>query len=211
MTNLAMQMETKPAMYTRPHSHVEDALAMLIATFLISFGMMLMQQAGSLTGGTAGLALLLHYVLDVRFGLLFFLINIPFYYLAYKQLGLAMVVKTFIAVALLSLLTELHPHFIHLQGLSALYGTILANLLMGIGFLILFRHRSSLGGMNLLALFIQKRYGIAAGKVQMSLDVCILLASMPFINFKLLGISILGALVLNMILTINHRPDRYVA
>lgn len=206
-----VQSSPKSASYTHPHSNLEDVLAMLIATFIISFSMLLMQQAGTITGGTAGLALLLHYITDVRFGVLFFLINIPFYYLAFKRLGMPMVIKTFIAVALLSLLTELHPHFIHLDQIQPIYATILANLLMGIGFLILFRHRSSLGGVNLLALFLQDRYGIAAGKVQMGIDVCILIASMPFVDLKLLGISILGALVLNMILMINHRPDRYVA
>lgn len=81
---------------------------------------------------------------------------------------------------------------------------------MGLGFLILFRHRSSLGGFNLLVLFIQERYGIRAGKVQMALDVTILLASSVFVSVTLLAISILGAIILNMILTLNHRPDRYV-
>ncbi|KAA8735258.1 YitT family protein [Acinetobacter qingfengensis] len=195
----------------RSHSHVEDALAMIIATFVISFAVMLIQQSGTLTGGTAGLAFLLHYVTGIRFGIIFFLINIPFYYLAYKRLGLAMVIKTFIAVALLSILTELHPHYIHIDTLMPFYGTLLANILLGIGFLILFRHRSSLGGVNLLALFIQDRYGISAGKVQLAIDMCILLASMPFVSFKLLIISIIGAIILNMILTINHRPDRYLA
>ena len=45
---------------------------------------------------------------------------------------------------------------------------------MGLGFLILFRHRSSLGGFNLLVLFIQERYGVPAGKVQMGLDMALL-------------------------------------
>ena len=74
----------------------------------------------------------------------------------------------------------------------------------------MFRHRSSLGGFNLLVLFIQERYGIRAGKVQMALDVTILLASSVFVSVTLLAISILGAIILNMILTLNHRPDRYV-
>lgn len=192
------------------HSHLEDAMAMVIGTFLISFAMLLMQQAHTLTGGTTGFALLVHYATGIKFGVIFFLINIPFYYLAYKRLSMQMVIKTMIAVALLSVLTELHPHFIHLDGITPVYGTVLANLLIGIGFLILFRHRSSLGGFNLLALYLQERYGIAAGKVQMDLDISVLLASTMFISVPLLAISILGAVVLNLILTINHRPDRYV-
>ena len=205
--SLTMQDEAQ----SKPkHSHLEDAMAMVIGTFLISFAMLLMQQAHTLTGGTAGFALLVHYATGIKFGVIFFLINIPFYYLAYKRLGMQMVIKTIIAVGLLSLLTELHTHFSHLDGITPVYGTVLANLLIGIGFLILFRHRSSLGGFNLLALYLQERYGISAGKVQMGLDISVLLASTMFISVPLLVISILGAVVLNLILTINHRPDRYV-
>lgn len=205
--SLTMQDEAQ----SKPkHSHLEDAMAMVIGTFLISFAMLLMQQAHTLTGGTAGFALLVHYATGIKFGVIFFFINIPFYYLAYKRLGMQMVIKTIIAVGLLSVLTELHPQFIHLDGITPVYGTVLANLLIGIGFLILFRHRSSLGGFNLLALYLQERYGISAGKVQMGLDISVLLASTIFISVPLLVISILGAVVLNLILTINHRPDRYV-
>ena len=211
MSNTVSMINNHPNFQLKPHSSVEDGLAMLIATFMISFAMLLMQHAGTLTGGTAGLSLLIHYVTGIKFGYIFFCLNIPFYYLAYKQLGVGMVIKTFIAVGLLSVLTEIHPLFIHVQGLSPIYMTILANIFMGIGFLILFRHRSSLGGFNLLALFIQKRYGIAAGKVQMGMDICILLASLAYVNPKLLGISIVGAIILNMILTLNHRSDRYIA
>ncbi len=193
------------------HSKVEDALAMVIGTFMIGFALLLMQASHTLTGGTAGLALLVHYITDIRFGVLFFLFNLPFYYLAYKQLGMAMVVKTFIAVGLLSLMTELHPMFIDIDQIQPVYGTVLANVLFGIGFLILFRHRSSLGGFNLLALFVQERYNIPAGKVQMAMDVCVLIASFAFVNWQLLLISILGVVILNMIITTNHRTDRYVA
>ncbi len=210
MTNMTAKADMIPSVKESSHSHIEDGLAMIIATFIISFGMMLMQQAGTLTGGTAGLSLLIHYVTGLKFGLVFFLINIPFYYLAYKRLGVQMVIKTFLAVGLLSVLTEIHPYFIHVDGLTPLYATILANVLMGLGFLILFRHRSSLGGFNLLVLFLQERYGVPAGKIQMGLDITILLASIAFVSWPLLAISILGAVILNLILALNHRPDRYV-
>ncbi|MFT4020791.1 MAG: YitT family protein [Acinetobacter sp.] len=194
-----------------PHSQIEDGLALIIGTLIISFGMILMQHAGTLTGGTAGLALLIHYVTGIKFGILFFIINIPFYYLAFKRLGLAMTIKTVIAVLLLSLLTELHGYFFDFPATSIIYLTLLANVFMGLGFLILFRHRSSLGGVNLLALYLQDRYHIPAGKVQMGIDVLILLASMHYVDFKLLLISIAGAVVLNSIIAMNHRPNRYVA
>lgn len=193
------------------HSKGEDALAMLIGTFILSFAMILLQQAGIMTGGTAGLSLLLHYITELKFGILFFLINIPFYYFAYKKMGIALVVKTFIAVALLAVFTEIIPHFFHLSQVNPLYAAIFANVLMGVSFLILFRHRSSLGGINLLALYLQQHFNISAGKVQMGIDIAILLISLFFVEWKLILISILGAVILNSIILLNHKNSRYIA
>lgn len=193
------------------HSKIEDALAMLIGTFILSFAMTLLQQAGIMTGGTAGLSLLIHYVTDIKFGILFFIINIPFYYFAYKKMGVSLVVKTFIAVALLAGFTETIPHFFHLSDVNPLYATIFANTLMGVSFLILFRHRSSLGGINLLVLYLQERFQIPAGKVQMGIDVSILLVSLFFVDWKLILVSIFGAIILNSIILLNHKNSRYVA
>lgn len=193
------------------HSKIEDALAMLIGTFILSFAMTLLQQAGIMTGGTAGLSLLIHYITDLKFGVLFFLINIPFYYFAYKKMGIALVVKTFIAVALLAGFTEIIPQFFHLSDVNPIYATVFANVLMGVSFLILFRHRSSLGGINLLALYLQERFKIPAGKVQMGIDVVILLTSLLFVDWKLILISIFGVIILNSIILLNHKTTRYVA
>ncbi|MCH7309769.1 YitT family protein [Acinetobacter sp. ANC 4805] len=193
------------------HSKIEDGLAMLIGTFILSFAMTLLQQASIMTGGTAGLSLLIHYITDLKFGILFFLINIPFYYFAYQKMGMALVIKTFIAVALLAGFTEIIPHFFHLSSVNPIYATIFANVLMGVSFLILFRHRSSLGGVNLLALYLQERFKIPAGKVQMAVDVVILLTSLFFVDWQLILVSILGVIILNSIILLNHKSSRYVA
>lgn len=78
-------------------------------------------------------------------------------------------------------------------------------------FLILFRHRSSLGGINLLALYLQERFNIPAGKVQLGLDIAILSTSLLFVDWKLILISILGVIILNSIILLNHKTTRYVA
>ncbi|MEB6479706.1 YitT family protein [Acinetobacter vivianii] len=193
------------------HSKVEDALALLTGTFILSFAMTLLQQAGIMTGGTAGLSLLLHYITDIKFGVLFFFINIPFYYFAYKKMGMALVVKTFIAVALLAGFSAVIPQFFHLSDVNPIYAAIFANVLMGVSFLILFRHRSSLGGINLLALYLQERFDIPAGKVQLGIDMAILLTSLLFVDWKLILVSIMGVIILNSIILLNHKTTRYIA
>jgi uncharacterized membrane-anchored protein YitT (DUF2179 family) len=82
---------------------------------------------------------------------------------------------------------------------------------MGAGLLILFRHRASLGDLNVLVLRLQDTRGWRAGKVQMALDALILLAAAPWVGEPALALSVLAAVALNLALAVNHRPGRYAA
>lgn len=195
----------------QPHSVLEDILAIIISTLMISFAILLLRQAGALTGGTVGLAFLLHYLTALPFGVLFFLINLPFYYLAIRRMGWRFTLKTFIAISLVSVFSDMHQQFIHFDHLQPIYATLFGSLLIGLGLIVLFRHRGSLGGVNILALYLQDRYGIRAGKLQMALDLGILMASFFVVSLPMLLASLAGAIVLNLIIAMNFRPGRYIA
>lgn len=193
------------------HTLFEDAQALLAGTLLIALAVLMYRHAGLLSGGTAGLAFLAHYASGWRFGLVFFVLNLPFYWIAWRQMGRVFTVKTVVAVLLLSVLTELLPRWLVFQTLQPLLAAVLGGLLMGTGFLILFRHRASLGGVGILALMLQEQRGWRAGHVQMVVDAVIVAAAFAVVEPLRVVLSILGALALNMVLAINHRPGRYVA
>ncbi len=77
------------------HRLYEDAIAMLIGTSFIALGITLYSHAMLMTGSTAGIALLIHYATGTGFGLLYFLINLPFYYFAVRRMGWAFTIRTF--------------------------------------------------------------------------------------------------------------------
>lgn len=191
------------------HSKLEDALALLFGTLMVSFGIILFRQAGALTGGTAGIAFLIHYATHVPFGIAFFAINLPFYWLSIRRMGMQFTLKTFCAVGLVSLFSDLHGRFIHFDHLNPYYATLFGNIVVGIGFVVLFRHKASLGGINILALYLQDKSGIRAGKFQMVVDASIVTASLFFVSLPMLITSIVGAVILNSIIAMNHRPGRY--
>ena len=83
--------------------------------------------------------------------------------------------------------------------------------LMGVGLLMLFRHRASLGGFNILCVYLQERFGWRAGLVQLGLDALILLLSLALVEPRAWLLSLLGTVVLNLTLAVNHRPGRYLA
>lgn len=202
---------TTQAVTKVPHSLLEDSLALVMGTLVISFGLLLLKEAHAVTGGISGIAFLVHYATGMRFGLALFLLNLPFYYFGYKRMGKTFVLKTFCAVGLLSLFVELNGHFVQIARIDAIYAATLGNVLIGLGFVILFRHRASLGGVNILALYLQDRYGIRAGTFQMTVDTGIVIASLAIVPLPTLLISIAGAFLINLIIAMNHRPHRYLA
>ncbi|MDD2811007.1 YitT family protein [Rhodoferax sp.] len=194
-----------------PHRPYEDIQAMLTGTLFVALGVVMFGQVGLLTGGTTGVAFLIHYSLGWQFGLVLFLVNVPFYILAWLRMGAAFTLKTCASVGLLSMWVTLLPHWVGFHTLSPVFTAVMGGLLMGVGILILFRHRGSLGGFNILALFLQDRMGWRAGRVQMLLDAAVLLFALPLVALPMVALSVLGALVLNQLLATNHRKDRYVA
>ncbi|UTT84101.1 YitT family protein [Vibrio pelagius] len=191
------------------HSRKEDWVAILTGTFLVAQGVFFLQSAQLLTGGTTGLALLLSQFLPITFGVLYFIANCPFYVLAWRRFGRNFAISSAFSGALVSVFADHLYLVISLDAYNEIYCAIAGGLLMGLGMLILFRHHSSLGGFNVLCLYIQDRYGISVGKTQMAIDVCILFASFFFVSPWIIAVSVLGTAVLNVVLAMNHKPTRY--
>ncbi|MDN3609291.1 YitT family protein [Vibrio ostreicida] len=191
------------------HTHKEDWIAILTGTFLVAQGVFFLQSAHLLTGGTTGLALLMSQFVSLSFGTLYFIANSPFYLLAWKRFGSRFAFNSVISGALVSIFTDHLYLVISLDAVNTIYCAVAGGLLMGLGMLILFRHRSSLGGFNVLCLFIQDKFGISVGKTQLAIDGCILAASCFFVSPLVIGLSIFGAVLLNMVLAMNHKPTRY--
>ena len=192
------------------HSAAEDILGIITGTFAASLGLFLLKTSEAVTGGTAGLALLVSYSIPLPFGVIFMAVNLPFFALAVWKKGWNFALRTVTAVALVSVLSSVHPAALGPVHINPVYGVLGGNLLAGVGLLILFRHRSSLGGFNILALVLQERLNWRAGYVQMVLDVAIVLAAFALVSPLIVILSAVGATLLNFILALNHRPGRYL-
>jgi len=199
-----------PAQPPVRHSLFEDVQALVTATLLVALGVAMYARAGLLTGGTAGIAFLVHYATGWRFGAVFFVLNLPFMWLAVRVMGWRFTVKTLIAVTLLSVFTELMPLVLRFDSLQPVYAAVMGGILIGVGLLMLFRHHASLGGINVLVLWLQQRHRVRAGAAQMVIDGLIVAAALAIVAPALVAVSILGAVALNLVVAINHRPGRYL-
>ncbi len=199
-----------PARGTTRHTWFEDGQAIFTAALFISFGYGLLKQAHLLSGGTAGLALLLTRLTPFSFGQLFVTLNLPFFWLAVRQMGWAFTVKTFITIGLVSLGADRLQLVMSFERVEPLYAAILGGSLIGIGLLMLFRHQACLGGLNVLAIWLQERRGVRAGAFQMVIDSLVVIASLFVVPPATILYSVIGAVALNLVLAVNHRPDRYL-
>ncbi|KOY26324.1 hypothetical protein ACX06_06665 [Vibrio parahaemolyticus] len=189
----------------KDHSLRENLLALTLGSALVSLGVIFFSKVGLLTGGTAGLAIFLTKVSDFSFGQIFFALNLPFYILSVMRMGWRFTVNTFIAVSIVSFAVDHLHHVIEISRIEPFYAALLG----GIGMLVIFRHKMSLGGFNILALYLQERFGIRAGKIQMALDCAIVVMSLFIVDVHLIALSVLGAIATNLILAMNHKPGRY--
>lgn len=138
------------------------------------------------------------------------LTNLPFLALAVRTKGWDFTIRTLISIVLVAGFAYLHPVMMPESGLNAVYAVLVGNLLVGVGMLIIFRHRSSLGGLNTLALIAQDKLGWRAGYVQLGMDVTIILLALTVVPPANVALSAAGAVVLNIVLAFNHRPGRYL-
>lgn len=195
----------------RHHSIVEDAQGIAYGSFMAAVGVLLLTHLGFVTGQTAGLALLISYASGWGFAPVFFAVNLPFYWLGYRRFGLGFMVKSFIAVALLSGLVAILPPYLQFGPVHPGVGAVLIGFLSGSALLALFRHGASLGGIGIVGLYLQDATGFRAGWTQLIFDAGLFAAALFLRDWRAVAWSFLGALVLNLVIAINHRRDRYVA
>ena len=193
------------------HSVIDDAQGIAFGASMAAFGIVILTQLGFVTGQTAGLAVLISYATGWSFGAVFFIINLPFYWLGYQRMGGAFVAKTFAAVALLSLLSAYLPQYMSFDTLHPAVGAVLFGFISGAGLLALFRHGASLGGVGIVALYLQDRTGFKAGWTQLLFDLGVFTLALILRDPTTVAWSFLGALVLNLVIMMNHRRDRYIA
>ena len=192
------------------HSWFDDTHALIAGSLFVALGMTMFGHAGLLTGGVAGVAFLASYASGLPFGLFFFLFSLPFFVLSWYRLRPAVPFKSFGAVALVSACTTLAPKVVRFELLNPWVASVLGGFLIGFGLLALLRHQASVGGVNILAQWLQQAKGFSAGKVQMCVDLVVVLAAFWVLPPMQVAQSVVGAVAIGAILALNHRPGRYL-
>ena len=192
------------------HTWYEDLFGIATGSILLAIGIHMLKEGHILTGGTVGLALLLTKTFHISMSVIYDLISIPFFILGIWKKGWRFATRSFINILVVSYLVSVMPRYIHMDHINPLVIAVVANTILGMGLLAIFRHNSSLGGFNITALIAQDLFKIQAGYIQAALDICVLAAGLIYYDVKATLCSLIGVVVLNGILALYHRQDRYV-
>lgn len=184
---------------------------MATSVTLCALALTILTELGLMTGQTAGLAALLSYTWNWDFGLTFFVVNIPFYALSLLRIGWKFTLKTFVSVSLLSVITHWMPSQFRIEFMHPMLGAVVFGVLVGVGLVAAFRHGASMGGISILAVYLQDRTGFRAGWTQLCFDAVLFGAAACLLDWQMVGYSVVGAIVMNLAIAINHRRDRYIA
>lgn len=193
-----------------PHSLAEDAHAILLGSSFAAFGLLLLNAAGISTGGLAGIALVASYLTGWPVGAIFMALNLPFLLLARSRLGWAFTIKSVSTMAALALLSALMPSWVAVGLIRPAFAAVFGGSLIGIAVLSLARHRASVGGIGILALYLQERRGLSAGLIQLVVDVAVVGAAACVLSLERVIWSALSAIALNLVMFAYHRPGRYL-
>lgn len=182
-----------------------DIQGLAFGILLTSLGVTFLQAAALTTGQTAGLAVLISYLVPLGFGSVFLLISLPFLVLSWTRRGRSFTLRTLAVVVGISITTPALAHWIRFETLPPLLAAILAGSCSGVGLVALFRHNASAGGLGVLALIVEERTGFRTGWFQMCFDAVVFLVALLILPVQNVIVSLIGAMILNAVIGWNFR------
>jgi uncharacterized membrane-anchored protein YitT (DUF2179 family) len=137
-----------------------------------------------ITGGSAGLALLVHYMTNLTIGTIIVLINLPLILIGIKYLGKMFAVRTILTIILISVFIDFLTQIVHIKPfvIDDALGAIFGGIFVGIGLAFTIKGNSTAGGSTILARIISSKTEIKPGQVILVIDLLIIFSSLFIIE-----------------------------
>ncbi|MDQ0416940.1 uncharacterized membrane-anchored protein YitT (DUF2179 family) [Croceifilum oryzae] len=201
---------------------LKRVLVILLGAMLAAVGLEIFLLPNQvIDGGIVGISMILSYLTGLKLGILLFILNLPFFFLGYKQIGKTFAFSTMFGVAVMSIGTySLHslPPLTHDPLLASIFGGII----VGIGVGLVIRYGGSLDGTEILAILFNKRTPFSVGQIVLFFNLFILGSAgflfgweramysfiAYFIVFKLLDVVIEGFDETKLVWIMSEEPEK---
>lgn len=153
---------------------IKKYLVLIIGSLIYSAGLEIFLVPNNIIdGGVVGISIMASYLTGIPFGVYMVVLNLPFLYLGYKQIGKTFAISTIISIIALSVFSEFLepvPRITEDYFLAAIFGGIIAG--AGVGLVI--RQGGSLDGTEITAIILDRKTSFSVGEVVMFFNLFIL-------------------------------------
>ena len=200
--NLSAAVKEKASSF-RALPFAKSLIITLLGNALYAFSVALfLLPADLVTGGTTGIALLVHHLTGMPISLFVLLFNVAMLLLGWWILGLKFAVTTIVSTFSYPLFLELFTRLIHgfVISTNALLCAIFAGLGIGISLGLVIRQGASTGGMDIPPLVLNKLFKIPVSLSLNAFDVIILLTQLIYHPAEDILYGILLVLIYSLVL-----------
>lgn len=152
-----------------------------------------------LDGGVTGISIIFNILFEWKLGLCIFLINIPFIYVGFKNLGWKFLIKAVYSISVFALLIELFHNVDHVTD-NILLATIYGSVLLGIGVGIVIRFGGCLDGTESLGIVISKNTNFSVGQFVLFCNIVIFSVAGYFFGVDRALYSLLGYFITSKVI-----------
>lgn len=159
---------------------LKNSINIIAGSLALALGVVLFFLSNSITtGGTPGIALLLHHLSGLSIGTLIILVNIPLLILGIKYIGKLFAFRTIVSIILLSIFVDLFSIYLKIESITSnnLLASVFGGIFIGIGVGMILRGDSSVGGSTIIARIVSSQTEIKPGQVILFIDFLIIIGS----------------------------------
>jgi uncharacterized membrane-anchored protein YitT (DUF2179 family) len=154
---------------------IRQVILIVIGAIIASYGLeAVLIPNHIIDGGVTGISIMGARIFDMQLGLFLFILNLPFVYLGYKQIGFSFAVKSIVGIVALSLgailMNNLAPI---LSSEDALLVVASGGILLGLGIGIVLRNGGVLDGTDVLAVLISRKVPFSVGDIILFMNIFI--------------------------------------
>jgi uncharacterized membrane-anchored protein YitT (DUF2179 family) len=154
---------------------------------------------GLLSGGLSGIALIGKYLLNIPLPIGILILNIPVFIIGLRELNLSFILYSLIGTLILTAALPLTEPYLPVPELDLFLAAVFSGVISGIGGGIILRSGASLGGADIIAMIVKKRWNISIGACFFYFNVFVILLSLYFFDLKIALYTIVSMWVLGAV------------
>lgn len=123
-------------------------------------------------GGIVGISIISSHLSGIPIGIFTFVLNIPFLFIGYKQIGKTFVISSLFSITVFSIFTMI---FYPVAGLTndVLLASVFGGIVLGAGVGLILRNGGSLDGTEIIAIILTRNTMLSVGQIVMGFNIVI--------------------------------------